>query len=232
MTDYNRSEQAQKVFKEKRKPKGPIKFKISLNEEQKEAKEKILSKPYSLLQGLPGSGKTLLAVNIALDLFFKGDIEKIVITRPTVSKEDIGFLPGDLKEKMDPWLAPIYDNLNLLYDKTKIEKMLAEGQIEIVPFTFLRGRTFCNSAVVIDECQNITNSQTELMIGRLGIGSIMMFCGDIRQVDLPNKKQSGISFFKILEARCPDDVNVINLKKNHRHEAVERLIKVYEDYSD
>lgn len=175
---------------------------------------------------------TLLGVNIALDLFFKGEIEKIIITRPTVSKEDIGFLPGDLKDKMDPWLAPIYDNLYLLYEKTKIEKMLTDGQIEIVPFAFLRGRTFCNAVVIVDECQNITHSQTELMMGRLGIGSYMIFCGDIRQTDLKSKKDSGISFFKKLAVECPDDVNLITLKKNHRHPSVEKILKVFEDYSD
>jgi len=232
MSDFNRTPEAQEVFKSKRKPKGSIKFKISLNEEQKEAKEKILKKPYTLLRGAAGSGKTLLATNIALDLFFKGEIEQIIITRPTVSKEDIGFLPGDLKDKMDPWLAPIYDNLYMLYNKDKIEKMLAENQIVIAPFAFLRGRTFCNSVIIVDECQNITHNQTELILGRLGTESKMIFCGDLRQSDLKFKKDSGISFFTKLECETPDDVQVINLKKNHRHPAVERVLKVYEDYQD
>jgi phosphate starvation-inducible PhoH-like protein len=231
MTDYNRTPQAQNVFKEKRKPKGPIKFNISLNEEQKKAKEQILHTPITLIRGMAGSGKTLLACQIALDLVFNKEIEKIIITRPTVAKEEIGFLPGDLKDKMDPWLAPIYANLGMLYNKEKIEKLVEEGIIEIVPFAFMRGRTFPNSMVIVDECQNITHSQTEMMIGRLGKNGKMVFCGDITQVDLKNKKESGISFFKILESKT-DNVKTITLLKNHRHEAVEGILKIYEEYRD
>ena len=105
------------VFQNKKKPKNPIKFKLELNEEQKEAKQTILENPVTLIKGMAGSGKTLVACQVALDLVFKKEMNKIIITRATVSKEDIGFLPGDLKEKMDPWLAPIYANLYLLYDK-------------------------------------------------------------------------------------------------------------------
>jgi phosphate starvation-inducible PhoH-like protein len=170
MTDFNRSEEAKNIFKEKRKPKNPISFKITLNEEQKEAKQVILDNPVTLLKGMAGSGKTLVACQVALDLMFRKDIERIIITRPTVAKEEIGFLPGDLKEKMDPWLAPIYANLHMLYDKTKIEKMVADGQIEIVPFAFMRGRTFPDAVVIVDECQNITHGQTEMILGRLGKG--------------------------------------------------------------
>ena len=188
-------ENNEEVFKEKRKPKGEIKFKLSLNEEQKEAKQIVLDNPVVLLKGMAGSGKTLLACQIALDMVFKREMEKIIITRPTVAKEDIGFLPGDLKEKMDPWLAPIYSNLYLLYDKEKIDKMVTENNIEIVPFAFMRGRTFPNCFVIVDECQNITHQQTEMMLGRLGKGGKMVFCGDLSQVDLKSKKDSGISFF-------------------------------------
>jgi phosphate starvation-inducible PhoH-like protein len=221
----------EEVFKEKRKPKGEIKFKLSLNEEQKEAKQIILDNPVVLVRGMAGSGKTLLACQIALDLVFKKEMEKIIITRPTVSKEEIGFLPGDLKEKMDPWLAPIYANLYMLYDKDKIDKMVLENQIEIVPFAFMRGRTFPNSIVIVDECQNITHSQTEMMLGRLGKGGKMIFCGDLSQVDLKSKKDSGISFFIRLEERIKG-VRIITLKKNHRHEIVEEILKTYDEFRD
>jgi phosphate starvation-inducible PhoH-like protein len=210
MTDYNRTPQAQEVFKEKRKPKGPIKFNISLNEEQKKAKEQILHTPITLVRGMAGSGKTLLACQIALDLLFNKEIEKIIITRPTVAKEEIGFLPGDLKDKMDPWLAPIYANLGMLYNKEKIEKLVEEDIIEIVPFAFMRGRTFPNSMIIVDECQNITHSQTEMMIGRLGKNGKMVFCGDMSQCDLPNKKDSGFDFFNKMSGEIPT-VKVINL---------------------
>jgi phosphate starvation-inducible PhoH-like protein len=224
---YNNEE----VSKDKRKPKGEIKFKLSLNEEQKEAKQIILDNPVVLIKGMAGSGKTLLACQIALDLVFKKEMDKIIITRPTVSKEEIGFLPGDLKEKMDPWLAPIYANLYMLYDKDKIDKMVLENQIEIVPFAFMRGRTFPNSIVIVDECQNITHSQTEMMLGRLGKGGKMIFCGDLSQVDLKSKKDSGISFFTRLEENIKG-VKIIILKKNHRHEIVESILKTYEEFRD
>jgi len=219
------------IFAEKRRPKNPIKFKINLNDEQKAAKEIVLQTPITLLKGMAGSGKTLLACQIALDMLFKKDTEKIVITRPTVAREEIGFLPGDIKEKLDPWLAPIYANLYLLYDKEKVDKMIADGTIEIVPFAFMRGRTFPNNVVIVDECQNITHAQTELVLGRLGKGGKMMFCGDLSQTDLKNKKDSGIGFFNRLEENIRG-VKVITLKTNHRHEIVEPILKVYEDYRD
>jgi phosphate starvation-inducible PhoH-like protein len=231
MTDFNRTPEAQANFKEKRKPKGEIKFKISLNEEQKEAKQLILNTPITLIKGMAGSGKTLLACQIALDLIFKKELEKLIITRPTVSKEDIGFLPGGVHEKMDPWLAPIYANLHILYDKDKIDKMVAEGIIEIVPFAFMRGRTFPNSFIIVDECQNMTLSQTEMMMGRLGKGGKMVFCGDGAQIDLKSKKESGIAFFPILEART-STVKSKSLKKNHRHEALEEILNIFEEYRD
>ena len=224
--DYN-----DEVFQNKRKPKNPIKFKIELNNEQKEAKQLILENPVTLIKGMAGSGKTLVACQIALDMVFKREIEKIVITRPTVAKEDIGFLPGDLKEKMDPWLAPIYANLHLLYDKDKIDKMVSEGQIEIVPFAFMRGRTFPNCFVIVDECQNITHGQTEMMLGRLGKGGKIVFCGDITQTDLKQKKDRGIGFFTRLEAEI-HGVKVVTLKTNHRHEIVEPILKLYSEYRD
>jgi phosphate starvation-inducible PhoH-like protein len=224
-------ENNEEVFKEKRKPKGEIKFKLSLNEEQKEAKHIILENPVVLLKGMAGSGKTLLACQIALDMVFKREMEKIIITRPTVAKEDIGFLPGDLKEKMDPWLAPIYSNLYLLYDKEKIDKMVSENNIEIVPFAFMRGRTFPNCFVIVDECQNITHQQTEMMLGRLGKGGKMVFCGDLTQVDLKSKKDSGISFFTRLEEQIKG-VRIVTLKTNHRHEIVEEVLKVYSEFRD
>ena len=216
---------------EKRKPKNPIKFKIELNEEQKAAKAIIYENPVVLLKGMAGSGKTLVACQVALDMFFKREVEKIVITRPTVAKEELGFLPGDMKEKMDPWLAPIYANLYMLYNKEAVDKMIAEGYIEIVPFAFMRGRTFPNTIVLVDECQNITHTQTEMMLGRLGKGGKMIFCGDMAQIDLKSRKDSGIGFFVRLEENVPG-VRIMALKTNHRHEIVENVLKVYSEYRD
>ena len=112
------------VYKQKRIPKNPIKFKIPLNEEQKQTKAIILENTITLLAGQAGSGKTLLACNIALDGLFRRMYDKIIITRPTVSKEEIGFLPGDMREKMDPWVQPIYQNMYLLYDKVQMEMIV------------------------------------------------------------------------------------------------------------
>jgi phosphate starvation-inducible PhoH-like protein len=216
---------------EKRKPKNPVKFHIHLNEEQKLAKAEVLNNTVTLLKGQAGSGKTLLAAQIALDMFFNREVEKIIITRPVVAAaDDIGYLPGSMKEKMDPWLAPIYANLYILYNKETIDKLVDNQDIEILPFAFVRGRTFVNAVVIVDEAQNVNSNQTEMIIGRLGLNSKMIFCGDTSQIDLKNKKESGIDFFKTLEARVKG-VKVITLTKNHRHPIVPEILDVYKEYN-
>ena len=159
-------------------------------------------------------------------MIFKQQIENIVIIRPAVAKEDIGFLPGDLREKMEPWMAPIFSNLNGLYNKDKIEKLIHENKIEIVPLMFMRGRTFTNSCIIVDEAQNITHQQTEMVLSRIGMGSKMILCGDTRQIDLPNKKLSGFSFICRLENQVKD-LKVFELKQNHRNPIVDELLEVY-----
>ena len=216
------------IFKEKRKPKNPIKFKLTLNEEQKEAKAKILDNTITLLAGAAGSGKTLLACQIALDRLFMREIGKVIITRPTVSKEEIGFLPGDLREKMDPWVQPIYQNMYLLYDKDKVEKYINDGQIEIVPVSFMRGRTFVDSIVIVDEAQNVTHEQMEMIVTRIGKGSKMIICGDDAQVDLKQKRDSGFKFL-YAAAKKIKGLAAITLKQNHRDPIVEDLINLYND---
>jgi phosphate starvation-inducible PhoH-like protein len=186
--------------------------------------------PITLLRGQAGSGKTLLACQIALDMFFNRKIEKIIITRPVVAAaDDIGYLPGNIKDKMDPWLAPIYANLYMLYNKEAIDKLIEKQDIEILPFAFVRGRTFVNAVVIVDECQNVNSNQTEMIIGRLGLESKMIFCGDTSQIDLRNKKESGIDFFKILESRVRG-VKVITLKQNHRHPIIPEILDIYKEY--
>jgi phosphate starvation-inducible PhoH-like protein len=216
------------IFQEKRKPKNPIKFKIQLNEEQKSAKAKILESTITLLAGAAGSGKTLLACQIGLEKLFMRDVEKVIITRPTVSKEEIGFLPGDLREKMDPWVQPIYQNMFLLYDKVKVEELIKEGKIEIVPVSFMRGRTFVNSIVIVDEAQNVTHEQMEMIVTRIGKGSKMIICGDDGQVDLKQKRDSGFKFL-YSAAKKIKNLEAISLKQNHRDPIVEDLINLYND---
>jgi phosphate starvation-inducible PhoH-like protein len=228
--DQNNTPATRKKNSERRKPKNEITFSLSLNDEQKAAKALVLENTVTLLKGQAGSGKTILACHIALDMFFNRQVEKIIITRPVVDAANpMGFLPGDIKAKMDPWLAPIYANLYMLYEKVTIDKMIEDQDIEIIPFTFVRGRTFLDACVIVDECQNVSTKQTEMIIGRLGINSKMMFCGDTSQIDLRTKKESGIDFFKILEARVPG-VKVITLLKNHRNPIVPLILKVYEEY--
>ena len=219
------------VYQMKRKPKNPIKFNIQLNEEQKKAKAVLLQSPITVLKGGAGSGKTLLAAQTGLDLLFSRVVNKIIITRPTVSKEDIGFLPGDIREKMDPWLAPIYHNLYMLYNKEKIDKEIEFGNIEIVPFAFVRGRTFVNSFIIVDEAQNVTHSQMEAILGRLGKESKMVICGDIAQIDLKDKKTSGFSFLARIEEHV-QGFKVFALLQNHRHSIVSPILEVYKTFSD
>ena len=219
------------VFQEKRKPKNPIKFKLDLNPEQKEAKSKILQNTVTLLAGSAGSGKTLLACQIALEKLFMKECDKIIITRPTVSKEEIGFLPGDLREKMDPWVQPIYQNMYMLYDKVKIEQLITGGQIEIVPVSFMRGRTFVDSFVIVDEAQNVTHEQMEMIVTRLGLRSRMIICGDDHQVDLKSKRDSGFRFL-YTAAKKIKNLEAISLKTNHRNPIVEDLIDLYESATE
>jgi len=198
----------------KRRPKGDIKFQVSLNEEQKEAKSLILKSKISVLKGTAGSGKSMLAAQVALDLLFRHEVEKIILTRPAVtSGEDIGFLPGDKDAKLAPYTAAIYDNMYRLYRKDLIDKHLMEGNIEVIPLAFMRGRNLTNCCVVVDEGQNITHRQMELLLGRLCNGSRMIICGDTAQIDLKDKKQS-------------------TLKTNHRDPIVEDILKVYSDHRD
>jgi phosphate starvation-inducible PhoH-like protein len=219
------------VFTPKRKPKNPIKFQLQLNEEQKQAKALIVENPVVVLKGMAGSGKTLVAVQAALDMLFSKEVEKIIITRPTVAKEELGFLPGDIKEKMDPWLAPIYHNLYMLYGKEKVDRELEHGNIEIVPFAFMRGRTFVNSFVIVDEAQNVTHDQMETVLGRLGKNSKMVICGDLAQIDLKIKKETGFSFLSRVEEQVKG-FRVFSLLANHRHEIVSPILKVYQDFRD
>jgi phosphate starvation-inducible PhoH-like protein len=202
-----------------------IKYDIQLIDEQKEAKEGILSHPFSFLLGNAGSGKTLTATAISLDQLFKKNISKIVITRPTVSTEDNGFLPGTIQEKMDPWLVPIRDNFRKVYNKKeKLEQLERDDIIEIVPLSYFRGRTFDNAVCIVDEFQNLSKSQLKMCIGRLGKGSMMIFCGDEQQIDLKVKQDSAI--WEIEKLKQSNFVFIHELKHNHRHEAVFELLEL------
>ena len=215
--------------KRKTKPKGPVKFSITLSEEQKKAKAQILKHPYNFIVGKAGSGKTLLAVQIALDLFFKREFNKIIITRPTISTEDNGFLPGSEKEKMEPWLVPIRSNMRKIYNKSLIlEKMEKEEKIELVSLAHFRGRTFDNAIVIVDEFQNLTKSQFAMAIGRLGKDSKLLFCGDSYQIDLKDKNWS--AYHDMSKLVNSDHVFKIVLEDSHRHKAIDELLELLNGY--
>lgn len=208
----------------KRKPKGDISFEIVLNEEQKLAKAEIIKRAYSFIIGRAGTGKTLLACQIALDLLFKREVDRIIITRPSVATEENGFLPGTLKEKMEPWLVPIRSNMLKVYPKKdKLEKLEEDREIEMVSIGHFRGRTFDNAIVIVDEFQNLTKEQLSMAVGRLGKGSKMIFCGDSSQIDLKRGVESAIK----ASSNVPnsDHTFTVTLQENHRHEAIDYIMQ-------
>ena len=214
----------------KNPPKGNIKFSITLSDEQKQAKSEIRRHPYNFILGKAGSGKTLLAVQIALDMFFKREVNQIIITRPTVSNEDNGYLPGSLNEKMEPWLVPIRSNMRKVYNKPQIlEKMENDNNIELVSLAHFRGRTFDKSIVIVDEFQNLTKQQLGMVLGRLGKGSTMILCGDPQQIDLKFGNDSAIH--DVPKVKGSKFVYAVTLQDNHRHEALNELLNLLQSYS-
>lgn len=222
----------QTAVSKRKKLKNPIKFQVTLNEEQKLAKAAILGNKITVLKGGAGSGKSMVAAQAALDLLFTRQVEKVILTRPAVTAgEELGFMPGDKDAKLAPYTAAIYDNMYRLYNKEKIDREITEGRIEVIPVAFMRGRNLSNCCVVVDEGQNITHRQMELILGRICEGSKMVICGDTAQIDLKDKKLSGFGFI------CNNLTNVkgftvVTLKTNHRDPIVEDILKIYLDHRD
>lgn len=182
--------------------------------------------------GPAGTGKTMLAVQHGIKLFQEGVIDKIVITRPAVSvDEDLGFLPGDLNEKMAPWTRPIFDVFGEYYQAKEVARMLEEGNIEISPLAYMRGRTFKNAYIVADEMQNATVNQMKMLLTRLGENSKMVVTGDLAQADRMN--DNGLINFCNLLAGKPGlkhiDVIQFDQKDIERHEAVKEVLTIYGD---
>ena len=187
---------------------------------------------YELVFGIgpAGTGKSYLAVAKGIDMLKKGLVEKIILTRPAVEAgERLGFLPGDMKEKIDPYLRPIYDALYEMIPPERVEKKLQSGEIEIAPLAFMRGRTFTNAFIIVDEAQNTTSIQMKMVLTRIGEGSRMVINGDLSQVDLPIGQKSGlkeaqeilnkIKAIKIIELGVDDVI---------RHPIVAEIIKAYD----
>ena len=162
----------------------------------------------------------------------KGFVEKIVLTRPAVEAgERLGFLPGDMKEKIDPYLRPIYDALYEMMPSDRVEKKIQSGEIEIAPLAFMRGRTFTNSFVIVDEAQNTTSVQMKMVLTRIGEGSRMVINGDLSQVDLPKGQISGLRESKEILDKIIGDIKIISLEASDviRHPIVAKIIKAYDN---
>jgi len=188
------------------------------------------TKSIVLAIGPAGTGKTMLAVQFGIKLFQEGKVDKIIVTRPAVSvDEDLGFLPGDLNEKMAPWTRPIFDVFGEYYQTKEIAKMLEEGVIEISPLAYMRGRTFKNAYIVADECQNTTVNQMKMLLTRLGEGSKMVVTGDLAQAD--RLSDNGlIDFCGLIEQKeYLEHIDIIQfeVKDIERHNAVKEVLAVY-----
>ncbi len=180
--------------------------------------------------GPAGTGKTYLAVAVGVTMFISGAVEKIVLSRPAVEAgERLGFLPGDMKEKVDPYMQPLYDALNDFLPAKQVEKLIQEKRIEIAPLAFMRGRTLSNAFVVLDEAQNATTMQMKMFLTRLGEGSRMVITGDRTQVDLPRGTASGLADAeRILNGVKGVTFNYFTAKDVVRHPLVARIIEAYE----
>lgn len=180
--------------------------------------------------GPAGTGKTFLAVIHAVTALKKGDVKRIVLTRPAVEAgENLGFLPGDLKEKVDPYLTPLYDALNDMLGSEQVEKLIERNVIEIAPLAYMRGRTLDDCFVILDEAQNTTRSQMKMFLTRLGFNSHMVINGDITQVDLKKDQQSGlVQASEIL--KDIKDIKILKLSVDDvvRHPLVQKIIEEYE----
>lgn len=180
--------------------------------------------------GPAGTGKTFLAVVCAIAAFKKGEVSRIVLTRPAVEAgESLGFLPGDLKEKVDPYLRPIYDSLYAILGTNTTDRLMERGTIEVAPLAYMRGRTLDDAFVILDEAQNTTDAQMKMFLTRLGFNSRMIVNGDMTQIDLPGRQRSGlIEAQHILKGI--DQIKFINFSANDvvRHPVVAKIINAYE----
>jgi phosphate starvation-inducible PhoH-like protein len=180
--------------------------------------------------GPAGTGKTYLAVAVGVNLFIGGHVDKIILSRPAVEAgEKLGYLPGDMKDKVDPYMQPLYDALDDFLPKKQVEKLIEEKKIEIAPLAFMRGRTLSHAFVVLDEAQNATTMQMKMFLTRLGEGSRMVITGDRTQIDLPRGVSSGLRDAERLLSHIPKiDFNYFTSKDVVRHPLVAAIIEAYE----
>ncbi len=211
--------------------KTPKKSIIPRSEKQKKYVRALKESEIIISAGPAGTGKTFLAVAIALTMLLDKKIERIILSRPAVEAgEKLGFLPGDMREKVDPYLRPLYDSLYDLLDFEKIQKKIEVGDIEIAPLAFMRGRTLKNSFAILDEAQNATDTQIKMFLTRIGENSKIVINGDPSQVDLPNKSLSGLNRSKELLEHLKE-ISVVDFDHTDvvRNPLVSKIVKAYSD---
>ena len=214
--------------------KTPKKSVIPRSEKQKKYVRALKEKQIIISSGPAGTGKTFLAVAVGLTMLLEKKIERIILSRPAVEAgERLGFLPGDMRDKVDPYLRPLYDSLYDLLDFEKIQKKIEIGDIEIAPLAFMRGRTLKNSFAILDEAQNATDTQIKMFLTRIGENSKIVINGDPSQVDLPNKSYSGLNRSKkILENLKEIEIIDFNHTDVVRHPLVSKIVKAYSENND
>ena len=209
--------------------KTPKKSIIPRSEKQKGYVRALRQSDIIISAGPAGTGKTFLAVAVGLTMLLEKKIERIILSRPAVEAgERLGFLHGDIKEKVDPYLRPLYDSLYDLFDFEKIQRMIEIGDIEIAPLAFMRGRTLKNSFAILDEAQNATDTQIKMFLTRIGENSKIVVNGDPTQIDLPNKNMSGLIKSKELLGHL-NEISVVDFDHSDvvRHPLVSKIVKAY-----
>ena len=213
--------------------KTPKKSVIARSEKQSEYIKALKENDIVMALGPAGTGKSFLAVSVAITLLMEKKIDRVILSRPAVEAgEKLGFLPGDMKEKVDPYLRPLYDALYELFGADKIDKKIESGEIEIAPLAFMRGRTLKNCFAILDEAQNATETQIKMFLTRIGENSKLVVNGDPSQVDLINKRDSGLTKSKNI-LRDIKEIKVIEFDHNDvvRHPLVSKIIKAYQNKS-
>lgn len=204
------------------------------SENQQNYLNAIKNNPVVFAVGPAGTGKTFLAVAMAVDALQKELVQRIILTRPVVEAgERLGYLPGDLAQKVDPYLRPLYDALYEMLGPDQVTRLLAKNRIELAPLAYMRGRTLNNAFIILDEGQNTTREQMKMFLTRIGFGSIAVVTGDITQIDLPRAVPSGL-IHAIEVLKSVEDVNVtyFEAKDAVRHPIVQKVIRAYEQYDD
>ncbi len=210
--------------------KTPRKSVIARSEKQSEYIKALKENDIIMSLGPAGTGKSFLAVSVAVTLLLEKKIERVILSRPAVEAgEKLGFLPGDMKEKVDPYLRPLYDALYELFGADKIEKKIENGEIEIAPLAFMRGRTLKNCFAILDEAQNATETQIKMFLTRIGENSKLVVNGDPSQIDLINKSQSGLIKSKDI-LKDLDEIKIIEFDHTDvvRHPLVSKIIRAYQ----